>query len=152
MIPVMQTLFGNPAGNCLMACVASIMEVPLEQFPDLYEAEEAGKEWWEVMREAVREHRWEITWIRDPFSKTYRLAPVGYAVAGGPSPRATPSLEDDAQHPGHAVVCLDGEMVHDPHPDGDGLAGPVDSWYLLIPPKRTTNPAPSHQTEGESHG
>lgn len=138
MIPVMQTRFGNPAGNCLMACIASIMEVPLESFPDLYEAEEAGEEWWEVMRTAVRKHRWEITWVREPFSKTYRLAPMGYAVAGGPSPRERPELDDDAGHPGHAVVCLDGKTVHDPHPDNTGLGGPVDSWYLLIPPKRHT--------------
>lgn len=28
--PVDQTLFGRPSGNCLPACVASILELPIE--------------------------------------------------------------------------------------------------------------------------
>lgn len=34
MIPVQQTRFGNGQGNCLLACVASILDRPLESIPD----------------------------------------------------------------------------------------------------------------------
>ena len=41
-------------------------------------------------------------------------APDAYYLMGGMSLRGKP----------HCVVCLGGEMVHDPHPDGGGLVGP----------------------------
>ncbi len=34
MIPTYQTKFGNGNGNCLLACVASILERPLDSIPD----------------------------------------------------------------------------------------------------------------------
>lgn len=39
MRPVLQTRFGFPSGNCLLACVASILEVPLEEVPDGWDEE-----------------------------------------------------------------------------------------------------------------
>ena len=34
MIPIKQTKFGKGQGNCLLACIASILERPLESIPD----------------------------------------------------------------------------------------------------------------------
>lgn len=43
----------------------------------------------------------------------------------GPSPRFPGSL--------HCVVGLDGEVIHDPHPDKLGILGPEKDWtYGLI--------------------
>ena len=41
------------------------------------------------------------------------------------------AFDEDGKDVGHCVVCLDGEMVHDPHPDKTGLAGPIEDWILL---------------------
>jgi len=131
--PVMQSRFGDGDGNCLMACVASILEVGLEDLPDL---DEAGDEWHRALRDGVKAHRWECTWIHNTRSRTDRVAPYRYAIAGGPSPRSDGKLD----HPGHAVVCLDGVVVHDPFPCGTGLAGPIDTWYILIPPAGAVPP------------
>jgi len=46
--PVMQTRFGDPEGNCLMASVASILGIALDECPDLYEYEKRGLNWWLV--------------------------------------------------------------------------------------------------------
>jgi hypothetical protein len=52
------------------------------------------------------------------------IAPPGYHIACGKSPRL--------KHQ-HAVVALDGKIVHDPHPTRAGLDGEIASWILLIP-------------------
>lgn len=34
MKPLMQTTFGCPGGNCMQACIASLLEVPITEVPD----------------------------------------------------------------------------------------------------------------------
>lgn len=47
MKPVTQTKFGDPEGNCLMACVASIVEVPIDECPPLVTNDDPeGHGWW----------------------------------------------------------------------------------------------------------
>lgn len=147
MKPVDQTRFGYPEGNCLMACVASVLEVPLELLPDLWEREKAGDDdWWMILRTALAEHGWEAIYLHPEYvsatneSRTSAdLAPQGYALAGGPSPRES-TVNEDGENAGHVVVAEDGQIVHDPHPSRDGLGGPVRDWIVLIPPRRTPDP------------
>ena len=40
MKPVDQTRFGSPDGNCFAACVASLLEIPLEEAPNLMNLDE----------------------------------------------------------------------------------------------------------------
>lgn len=62
MKPVDQTQFGWPHGNCFMACVASIMEVGLDDLPDLYEPTKDDKaHWWNVFMDAIRGYGWSAT-------------------------------------------------------------------------------------------
>lgn len=137
MIPVMQTIHGKEKGNCLQAAIASVMEVDLDALPDLWEAEaqeqETGVTWWAALRKAVEGHGWGFTWIQQSWTSVdlATVCPPGFVVAGGESPRA----KDGEDHPGHAVVWLDGEPCHDPHPDGNFLDGPPSEFYLLIPPR-----------------
>ena len=135
---VVQTRFGYPEGNCLMACVASILEVPLEELPDLHEEcdtwnEEEEKwvwegDWWGVLSEAVKARGWKALGVKEG-----HLAPWGFAIAGGDSPRAD-VVDEEGKNVGHVIVCLDGKPWHDPHPSGAGLGGPIQDWILLIPP------------------
>lgn len=129
MKPVDQTLFGTPLGNWLMACVASILEVPLESLPDLNDeivargGEEAKTEsgdavWWNVLQETLRRHgKIAIYYPNSP-----AILPPGYHIASGVGGR-------DLRH---ACVSLDGTIVHDPHPDKTGLPS-VERFYLIVP-------------------
>jgi hypothetical protein len=126
--PVTQTEIGvdNPRANCLMAAVASILEVPIELLPDVYEYETKGFHWWEPLRDALRPFglvpmTWSVSGEEFP-----QIAPPGYSIACGMSPRS------DKKHL-HAVVALDGKIVHDPHPTRGGLVGEPTSWIILIP-------------------
>lgn len=127
MKPVDQTAFGAPHGNCLMSCVASILEVPLESLPVLY-AEIEGKgraeaDWWLVLLDALRQHGFTAIYYPNDTTEHPAIAPRGYHIASGP----TPNREFR-----HATVYLDGQLAHDPHPSRDGLAR-VERYYLIVP-------------------
>lgn len=47
-------------------------------------------------------------------------------MANGTSPRGL----------GHVVVCCDGKMIHDPHPNGDGLNLGQHVYYTILVPIR----------------
>lgn len=98
----------DPKGDCLAACVASILEVPLTEVPDFDETH--GKHWWSGLCE------WLV-----PMGLMPSL-PVRYG------PRRAPRY-----HPGpfigmvesrvvkgagalHAVVCVGEAVAHDPNP------------------------------------
>ena len=105
-------------GDCLMACVASILEVPLASLPAMTNAHDDGS-WWDVLMATLRERGHTV--IYDDNTPAFR--PSGYHIAGGPSPRGPW---------GHAVVALDGKVVHDPHPSRAGIEK-IERWYLIYP-------------------
>lgn len=121
----MQTKFTSPDqsvhGNCLAACLASLLELPLEQVPAL---EDAGERWFNVMYEFLQAHGCDYrgTKYTGPSSNRFwwefllerNIGIDGYFIVGGKSPRAWVVR-------GHAVIYKDGVMVHDPHPSGAGL-------------------------------
>ena len=134
--PVMQTKFGYPEGNCIMACVASITGFVIESLPDLYiDAEQQGKNWWrffveEMMKLGYFAVRYDFGDDGPP------VIPMGLAIVGGSSPR---KIEDeDGGAVGHVVVMDGGKLVHDPHPDQSGI-GTIDDWIVLIPVEPLTN-------------
>jgi hypothetical protein len=46
MLPVDQTTFGHPGGNCFSACVASLLELPIEEVPYFMgEPDEPNERW-----------------------------------------------------------------------------------------------------------
>ena len=129
MKPVMQTKFGEE-GNCGQACVASILGLDLDEVPDFREAHAEGRHWQFTLRDFLLPlGLMPIVYYQA--SEAYTdIRPKGHHIAGGRSPRMHPD--------GHYVVCFNGEMVHDPHPDGAGLLI-VEDWILLVPVRPTTN-------------
>jgi hypothetical protein len=129
MIPVMQTRDGWPHGNCWMAALASILEVPLESLPDLYEEGTRRGDpeawWWGIALEVAEQHGVLLEHVSPGDGRYPGLGfPPGYAIACIPSPGVT----------GHAVVALDGAIVHDPHPRQPSrglLARDVKHWYAV---------------------
>jgi hypothetical protein len=123
MIKIDQTILHNdedddaPSGNCLQACIASILEMDIDEVPHFVERKSA--DWFDVM------NQWLIDnaecyllplnqWMRD-------FTPHGYALASGDSPRGIP----------HSVVVCDGVVVHDPHPSKGGILKVREYWLFV---------------------
>lgn len=151
MKPVTQTIVGvgNRRANCLMAAVASILEVSVESMPDVADAEDRGLAWYGTLRDALAPFHL-VPVLYDQLSAAFPpIAPAGYHIACGLSPR---------QQEDHAVVAFDGRVVHDPHPSGDGLRdGLVRWWILLLPSATARTPSAGHapspaSSEGTTNG
>lgn len=151
MIPVTQDEF-YPGGNCLEACVASILEVPLDALRDYYRHRWAYAEAIKSESRAAYRHleakqreerRLGFTLVRvtppsdldgagaedSPIAfRPIGAVPLGYTIASGPGPR----LKPDGRPIYHSVIALDGEVVHDPHPSGAGLVA-VEFFELVVP-------------------
>jgi hypothetical protein len=140
--PVTQTRTGNDPnapGNCFSACVASILECALADLPD--EARivtELKKEFgakWDGWPDRFKWGKsWERLWtetqkacltrglfmleISGPFACEL---PGAWCIISAQSPRGLP----------HAVVGRGLEVVHDPHPEGGGVAE-RDRTYIFF--------------------
>lgn len=118
MKPVMQTkLIGNELhlGNCLAACVASILEWPLWAVP-AFEDARRGLHMNHLLADWLELIGRELDW-RDG----HQFVPGEFYIASGKSPR-------DVYH---AVVYRDGVLVHDPHPSGAGIVS-VERIYRIV--------------------
>lgn len=86
MTPVTQTLVGIERGNCLQACVASLLDLPIEQVPNFCEARQSG-EWFEPFMGWLRERGWTAVYFKPPIGSFEPYLQEVYCIAMGPSPR-----------------------------------------------------------------
>lgn len=115
-------------GDCFPCCIASILELPRDAVPHVYEGDgwvdETGRvgmrrlqAWLKPMGYNYFELDFEAGWID-------AWADAGYLdchyVFSGISPRGTR----------HATVAHNGRMVHDPHPSRSGVKAD-DGKFLL---------------------
>ena len=124
MTPTFQTVFGVPLGNCFPACLASLLERPLSDFPfPPYE-----EDWLRQVDRALAPLGWAyVEWPADkPFAWTGRFL----CLVHGQSPRgfkhsviAEHSVDDGL----HSY-----RWVHDPHPDG-GWVRDIEGIGVLVP-------------------
>lgn len=148
MIRVTQTRFGNDPrapGNCFAACIASLLELPLEAVPDelpFIEARVQAGTFNGIMGQkgAWADYYQALTdWLGDRFGMgMIELEPGegsglwrdAVCILGGKSPRGLP----------HAVVGRGREILHDPHPDRTGLVEPArgqgwsHTYFVLLDP------------------
>ena len=122
MIPIKQRNRHKPDegiyGDCVRASLASILEMPYEDVPDFAYCESQQTE----VRKWLRSFGYD--YISFFWSADVSLAYVQermrnwtqdvYYLLGGNSSGGV----------GHVVVCLNGEIVHDPHPNNVGISGP----------------------------
>jgi hypothetical protein len=119
MIPVTQQRRDDDEGDCLMAAAASILEIPLASLPAITRENES--QWWNIFVDAMHQRGFKII----EAANSPALAPHGYAIAVGLAPR-NQGVEN------HAVVALDGQVVHDPHPTHTGVER-IDYWLIFVP-------------------
>lgn len=113
MTPVDQTTFGLPGGNCFSACVATLLDLPIDAVPWFNGADD----WFGAFNVWLRQYglyaltfRYKIPISRFP----------GYYILGGQSPRGS-----------HAVVAKGMDIVHDPNPTRAGLVTREDCTLLI---------------------
>lgn len=120
MKPVDQTVFTVPGGNCFSACVASLLELPLEDVPYFMgdEPPDQPSAWFEQLSDWLRPRGWWA--IPIPIGNGWK--PEGLCILSGKSPRG----DFD-----HCVVAHGLEVVHDPHPSRAGLESHKDVVVLV---------------------
>lgn len=124
MKPVDQRFLTHPEGDCFAACLASILELPLGDVPNF-----KGDYWRVEFNEWLLPRGLAIytvnlpegVEIAAPNAKRYFMP--GYTVLAAQSPRF------DCLH---AVVCFNGEIVHDPHPMREQGVGAWEEVDLLV--------------------
>lgn len=99
---VYQTKFGLPGGNCFNACLATIFGLSLDDVPDFMK----DSLWYERFTD------WSV--------KKLGLQPIDIQINGCPIPRGYHIINGESKNGDywHSVVGKDGEIFHDPHPDG----------------------------------
>lgn len=106
-------------GNCVATCYASLLGVPVEAIPELYGTPNQT----EAEAAFLRSHGLGLVRIQlargqePPF-----MSPGTYHLIGGMGPRGYP----------HRVIGRDGQVLHDPHPEGTGLVS-QEAWIFLVP-------------------
>jgi hypothetical protein len=135
MKPVKQTLFGKGEGNCVSACIATILAMSIEDVPNF--AKLYNFDWAYHLEEWLSERGYAmISLLFENGSQIERMymTPNLYVMMSGLSPRA-----EDGDTMRHAVVGLtDGRgimLAHDPHPSGDGILMTHEVWVRFIVPK-----------------
>ena len=122
MKPVKQTKLysadGIHSGNCLAACLASLLEIPLWMVPPFEDMFGRGDHTERM-----------VEWLSRMFGmemRAYSGHPVEdmpeFYIASGKSPRGV--------H--HAVIYSKGAMVHDPHFSDAGIASVENVKYLRL--------------------
>ena len=111
MKPVNQTILNSENGDCMRACVASVLEWPLNSVPNFME--DGPDHFNDRLDEWAGKHGITILDVRiedeAAFLRAFRNT---YLIAFGQSPRFDCN---------HAVVYKGNKMVHDPHPSKEGI-------------------------------
>lgn len=129
MKPVDQTTFGLPGGNCFSACVASLLEIPIDEVPyfmgDTGEvlAGDDPEKWFERFEQWLSP-RGLYPILLDIHGISWR--PAGLHILSGCSPRGRGRADDL-----HSVVAQGSEILHDPHPSRDSVLTIRDVTVLV---------------------
>jgi hypothetical protein len=112
---IMQTKFGKD-GNCLAACIASLLDIDINSIPELPYTDE----WADVLNEwLTKEHNLLLITINS--SELPKYLSKSIIIACGYSERNLL----------HAVLFQNGKFFHDPHPDGTGIKE-VKQYDILV--------------------
>jgi hypothetical protein len=98
--PIEQTITELGKGNCVAACIASILELPIDRMPNFH-----GGGWYHAWADWLAPANLTLTELSIEHG-----APRGFSILAADSPR-NPVL--------HAVVVSGRDVVWDPHPRRD---------------------------------
>ena len=110
-----QTILDGVDGNCLAACIASLLDVDVDDVPN------PRDDWWNDVNKWLREnHACEMMNIT--FNENHM--PSVPMIAVGDSPN----------YPGkyHAVLWKGKSMIFDPSPTNNGLKGKPEYYIVML--------------------
>lgn len=127
--PALQTTFGHGRGNCVAACWATLLDLPIESVPDLTGGGVTDGE----SAASLRQHEAE-----GAFAESHGFGLLMVPANARPGPCFRPfdgwlhmASGKSPRGLSHRVVMRDGALVHDPHPDGGGLVD-VDLLIYVV--------------------
>jgi hypothetical protein len=127
MVPVMQTRFGR-GGNCLAACVASILDRPLADLD--FSCADYPQIWDDVLRGKLAPIGYTfahvVNYPREKIKVFGSALYIAHGFTDRDPPWATPS-----ERVQHAVVMSGSLLIHDPHPDNIGLIATREVSFIL---------------------
>lgn len=118
-------------GDCFRTALACLLDLNPRDVPHFWgdPSRDADEVWREVDAWLTQNHglrRWTAAYAGDLESLLEALKVQNPGIAFllcGASPRGT----------AHQVIACDGKIIHDPHPEGGGLVGPVeDDGYFWV--------------------
>ena len=110
---------------CFAACIASILDIPLDDIPNFCAASSDG-DWWDEFLKWLKPRGLSAVMLLGRSGGKDVIFP-GYYIASGRS------IDRDRMH---ATIYDNGKLVHDPHPEGKGIKSVMD--LVVIAP---LNPA-----------
>jgi len=117
---------GKQNGDCWRACMASILELEIDVFPE-WDVNEPFDQYYPKVFNVLKGYGYEWGSINIAETKEYNLLDYsidGYVIAVGKSPRS------NEERFNHAVVWKNG-IVHDPHPDNTGILDIINFEVLM---------------------
>lgn len=117
---IKQTKFGAVEGNCFAACIASLLEVPIEEVT----IDPSADNWFDTLQDYLRPKNLFFLEVRIDVAKAYPLYAMNniYCIFTGKSPRTF----EGCTGVNHCVVGMLNtepedrvifDLLHDPHPD-----------------------------------
>lgn len=130
MTPVYQTEFAPPKGNCFQACIASLLDLPLEDVPHFIDMEKRLLDLQRMNEWMLERGLWVTTFERGD-GKPLPLFPPGlHMIITGPSPRGPFLHSLIGKASAHEVTdrgtdkeswLQHFEYIHDPREDAPGV-------------------------------
>lgn len=122
-----QTIFG-PQGNCLSACIASVLHLSVADVPCFWSSnddENGGDEWWGRMEQWLLSRGWYPFPLAIDNPLDPEQTPNGYYIITGRAKNDTTM---------HSVVACGTVIVHDPDPQPTRNGLDTREWFMLLIP------------------
>lgn len=118
MKPVLQTKFGKD-GNCLCACIASLLEINIESIPN-----PKHDDWQEEMNRWLIDNHgvYLLSAILNKDAYLPSAFKNGYVIGCGKSHNNLM----------HAVICYDNRIIHDPLPESGLTYDKIEEFDLIL--------------------
>lgn len=111
-----QTILHDPDkkqyGNCMQACVASLLDLPMEEVPHFHHDGCDAPTFWE---------RVEEFFLSKGYVMSYGNMYDCINISSGPSKRGTT----------HCVLTQQDKLLHDPHPSRNGLIEVTHNYHVV---------------------
>jgi hypothetical protein len=132
MEPIKQTTFGSQHGNCWAACIASVLELRLDELPDISPADD-NVNWWDDWVGWFKTEGIQFFYMDFAGDTPWIMTEGTHVILSGKSPRA----KAEGKNFLHCIVARyelsNGKhyfrFVHDPYPD----SGPPSQWFVGDP-------------------